>query len=194
MSAYPKVAGLDIDLTKAGLVIVNGKEPISCFFLKGMNSKLGNEMERIVYITKKAIEKLKENNVKYVAVESESYQSRGRYKITKARLTGIICYLLYINGFNVFEFSPNTIKKFIHKGNASKEEMEFYVKLNFGVTFSKNDITDAYSSSQLCLGLVYFLAKNKVPKYFTTKCSVELRNIYNNETYKKYYNQGRHNG
>lgn len=192
MSKYPRVASLDIDLMKSAIVITEGQKPIKSIFIKGKSNKFGSAIERIKYIVEKSIEKIKEYNVKYVMIETESLQSQGRYKITKGRLTGIVCYLLYENDFIIVEIAPTSIKKFIHKGNINKEQMATYVKLNFGIEYINKsgkhnyDLTDSYASSQLCLGLVYYSVKKEAPSYFTTHCKSEVERIYNENKFEQY--------
>jgi crossover junction endodeoxyribonuclease RuvC len=146
-----KIAGIDPSLRSTGVVIINDKGEI--IEQKLLINKSIKGADRLIKIRDEVAEILERNKVDIVAIEGFSFGSFGRSVFDLGGLGWILRVLLKEKNYNIFDISPSSLKSFIVKGNADKNMMMETVNHVYGISFSDDNLCDAFALCRMVLAL-----------------------------------------
>ena len=146
------IAGIDPSLRSSGVIIIDTSGNILRKEL--IKPKKLESAERLVFIRDSIELILREEGVTDVGIEGFSFGSFGRSTFDLGGLGWILRVMLHEKKYKYFDISPSSLKSFIVKGNADKSMMMEAVYGIYGISFSDDNLCDAYSLSRmvLCLG------------------------------------------
>ena len=164
------VAGIDPSLRATGVVILSQSGDIIKQSL--IKTKNLSGAERLIQIRNEVCELLKKNSVDVVAIEGFSFGSFGRSVFDLGGLGWILRVMLKENGYKFFDVSPSSLKAFIVKGNADKSMMMESVNQIYGISFSDDNICDAF-----CLAKMVMALGDRVPEFSGKGGSQKLKKL-----------------
>lgn len=145
------IAGIDPSLRSTGVVVIDDKGNI--IEQKLIKDKLLRGADRLIKIKNEVSDILERNKVDIVAIEGFSFGSFGRSVFDLGGLGWILRVLLKEKNYKTFDISPSSLKSFIIKGNADKSMMMETVYHNYGISFSDDNLCDAFALSRMVLAL-----------------------------------------
>jgi len=153
------ILGLDLSLVGTGCIVLD-KDGIVLSQLitsKPSGKDILKELKRLLGITKDIEKIIQKYKIKMVCIEGISYMSRNTGALTQlSGLNYFVRQLLYNNGIEFKIIPPTVLKKYITgKGNSAKELMLLETYKRFGVSFSDNNLCDAYGLAKIAYSCVY---------------------------------------
>lgn len=145
------IAGIDPSLRSTGVVIIDDSGEI--LEKRLILTKKLKGVERLVFIRDEILMTLRKYNVDIVSIEGFSFGSFGRSVFDLGGLGWIIRTMLFENKYEFIDISPSSLKSFIVKGNADKNMMMESVNHIYGISFSDDNLCDAYSLARMVLAL-----------------------------------------
>ena len=141
------IIGIDPSLTETGVVVLD--DTGSIVEAIGLKSKKLRGMERLVWIREQVKSRLTQNKPTIVVIEGYSFGSRGRAIFNLGELGGVLRVLLHDLGIKYVEVPPTVLKKFLGKGNFSKEEVMAAISKRYGIDFQNDNVADAYALGRM---------------------------------------------
>ena len=143
--------GLDPSYSSTGLIVLDQNEKLikqeNFSIVKG--KKIESVEECLVEYERKIEFIPKIHNLYGVYIEGPSFQSNGQAVLQMGALHYFTRLLLFKNKVNFQVIAPNSLKKFICKGNAKKELVLLKVYKRWGEEFEINDLADAYGLARM---------------------------------------------
>lgn len=145
--------GIDQSFKSTGLIVLDNEANIikqeNFSIIKGKT--IENIEECLIEFEKKIDFIPKINGLQAVYIEGPSFLSSGRAALQMAGLHYFLRLFLYKNNINFKVIAPNSLKKFIFKGNAKKDLILLKVFKRWGVEFEISDLADAYGLARMAL-------------------------------------------
>lgn len=117
-------------------------------FQKEIKSKVDDDPERFMDITKQILDNLFEGDI--ICIEGFSYGSKGKGVSTQYGIGWLIRSELIRNGYSYQEVSPSSVKKFATgKGNVNKDAMVLPIYKRWGFEHNSDNVRDAYVLAQI---------------------------------------------
>lgn len=143
--------GLDHSYHSTGLIVLDQDAKIvkqkNFSIVKG--KKIENVEECLVEYEKQIQFVANIHNLYGAYIEGPSYSSSGQSTLQMGALHYYTRLFLYKNNINFKVIAPNSLKKFIFKGNAKKELILLKVFQRWGEEFEVDDLADAYGLARM---------------------------------------------
>jgi len=145
--------GIDQSFRSTGLIVLDDEGNIlkQEIFSIVKGKTIENIEECLVEFEKKIEFIPKVHGLQSVYIEGLSFQSTGAAALQMGGLHYFLRLFLYKNNIDFKVIAPNSLKKFIFKGNAKKELILLKVFKRWGVEFEISDLADAYGLARMAL-------------------------------------------
>jgi len=145
--------GIDQSYKSTGLIVLDDEGNIlkqeNFSIVKG--DKIENVEECLAEFEKRIDFIPKINGLVSVYIEGPSYSSDGSRVLQMGGLHYFLRLFLYKNNIDFKVIAPNSLKKFIYKGNAKKDLILLKVYKKWGVEFEISDLADAYGLARMAM-------------------------------------------
>ena len=139
--------GLDLSLTKTGVVVLNNGKIVKQQLIKSkpVGDKPVDELKRIRKIVEEIESVVNEYEPTVAVIENLAFMARNTTALTQlAGLSFFVRAVLFDNKIPFYLCAPTTLKRFATgKGNSEKDHMILEVYKQYGVDFVDNNIADA---------------------------------------------------
>ena len=145
--------GIDQSYKSTGLIVLDDEGNI----LKQENFNIvkGERIENVEECLEEFEKRIsfipKVNGLVSVYIEGPSYSSSGSRTLQMGALHYFLRFFLYKNNIEFKVIAPNSLKKFIYKGNAKKDLILLKVFKRWGVEFEISDLADAYGLARMAM-------------------------------------------
>lgn len=142
--------GLDLSLTATGFYVIRSDGTNDFMEIKTKPNEFSNEIARVDHVADVIIEKIKNYNIEFIAMEDFFSGQQAMSVIKLAILGSIVRYRLLNDGYSYLAFAPTQIKKFeTGSGNAPKDNMIKSVFKKHDFDTNSNNIADACATAYL---------------------------------------------
>jgi len=157
------ILGLDLSLTGTGIIKLRDGSIVDEKLIRSKKSgeRPIDELERLL----KIVEQIDVKGCDLVSIEGMAFMVRKTSSLVQlAALNYFVRKKLYENNIKFIIVAPTTLKKFITgKGNSEKDTMFLEIYKRYGLSFTNNNIADAFSLAKVGQTL---LDKNaKLPEF-----------------------------
>jgi crossover junction endodeoxyribonuclease RuvC len=161
------ILGIDPSLTETGVVVLD--EAGRIIEALGLKTKKLRGMERIVWVREAIRQRILEHRPQIIVIEGYSFGSRGRAIFNLGELGGVLRVLFYDLQIPYVEVPPTVLKKFLGKGNFSKDEVQAAILEKYNENFNNDNIADAYGLARIVVdigieGLREIVVKKEKPQ------------------------------
>lgn len=166
----PKIIGIDPSITSTGICsIIHHNDDVKVSGHKTANPNLSpREYEDRFHRYRELIGKIgafvDDHSPQLICMEAYSYASYGRSTLTLSEFGGLLRYFLIRREYPLIEVAPSRLKRFILKGNSSKEDIHNRMKQHFDIfsAITQEDILDSCMAALFGLGVWHMGDVDKV--------------------------------